>query len=157
MKVRNAKMADAKAIYALISCYAERDKMLFRSLASIYEDIQTFSVAESDGEIIGCCGLQIIWADLAEIKSLAVDKDYAGRGVGKKLVANLIRQARELGLSRLFALTLTPEFFHKLGFKKVEKNTLPMKVWRDCAKCPKQQDCDEIAVMKRLRGSRKKT
>ena len=157
MKVRNAKMADAKAIYSLISCYAERDKMLFRSLASIYEDIQTFSVAEADGQIIGCCSLQIIWSDLAEVKSLAVDKDYLGREVGKKLIGNLIKQAKALGLSRLFALTLTPEFFHKLGFKKVEKNTLPMKVWRDCAKCPKQQNCDEIAVMKRLRVSRKKS
>ncbi len=157
MNVRDAKITDAKAIYSLISCYAERDKMLFRSLANIYEDLQTFTVAETNGGIVGCCALQIIWSDLAEIKSLAVDKNRVGRGVGKKLVRNVVTKARELGLSRIFALTLTPDFFLKLGFKKVDKNTLPMKVWRDCAKCPKQQDCDEIAVIKRLRPKRKKS
>lgn len=157
MKVRNAKITDTKAIYSLISCYAERDKMLFRSLANIYENLQTFTVAEMDDGIVGCCALQIIWADLAEIKSLAVDKDRVGRGVGKKLVRNVIERARELGLSKIFALTLTSDFFQKLGFKKVDKSTLPMKVWRDCAKCPKQNDCDEIAVIKRLRPKRKKT
>jgi amino-acid N-acetyltransferase len=157
MNVRDAKITDAKAIYSLISCYAERDKMLFRSLANIYEDLQTFTVAETNGGIVGCCALQIIWSDLAEIKSLAVDKDRVGKGVGKKLVRNVIKRARELGLSKIFALTLTPDFFQKLGFKKADKNTLPMKVWRDCAKCPKQQNCDEIAVIKRLRPLRKKS
>jgi amino-acid N-acetyltransferase len=157
MKVRNAKITDAKAIYSLISSYAERDKMLFRSLANIYENLQTFTVAESDGGVIGCGSLQIAWADLAEIKSLAVDQAYMGRGVGKKLVSNIVKQARALGLSQIFALTLTPGFFQKAGFKKVDKNDLPMKVWRDCAKCPKQQNCDEIAVIKHLRTRLKKT
>ncbi|MHC4639236.1 MAG: GNAT family N-acetyltransferase, partial [Planctomycetota bacterium] len=74
MKVRNAKITDAKAIYALISSYAEQDKMLFRSLADIYENLQTFTVVELNGNVVGCCSLQVIWSDLAEIKSLAVDE-----------------------------------------------------------------------------------
>ncbi len=157
MKVRNAKVTDAKAIYYLISSYAERDKMLFRSLANIYENLQTFTVAEVDGRVAGCCALQIVWSDLAEIKSLAVDQANTGAGVGRKLVSSVLKQAREIGLSQIFALTLTPDFFQKMGFKKVDKNTLPMKVWRDCAKCPKQQNCDEIAVIKKLRPARKKS
>lgn len=122
--------------------------MLFRPMADIYESLQTFYVAELDGKVIGCCSLQIIWSDLAEIKSLAVDKEKTGSGVGKMLVGTAIEQAEKLGISRIFALTLRPDFFEKMGFEVVEKETLPMKVWSDCAKCPKQQNCDEIAVIK---------
>jgi amino-acid N-acetyltransferase len=148
VEVRNAKINDAKAIYSLINSYAERDKMLFRSMADIYENLQTFTVAELNGNVAGCCALQVIWSDLAEIKSLAVDKANTGAGVGKMLVAAAIEQAKQFGLTRIFALTLDPDFFEKLGFKVIEKDSLPMKVWSDCAKCPKQQNCDEIAVIK---------
>ena len=148
MKIRNAKISDAKAIYSLINSYAERDKMLFRSMADIYENLQSLIVAELDGNVLGCCALQIIWSDLAEIKSLAVDETNTGIGTGKMLVAAAIEQARQLGLPRVFALTLTPSFFEKMGFKVIEKDSLPMKVWSDCAKCPKQQNCNEIAVIK---------
>jgi len=148
MKVRSAKISDVKTIYSLINSYAERDKMLFRSTADIYKNLQAFIVAELDGNIVGCCALEVIWSDLAEIKSLAVDEANKGTGIGKMLVTASLEQAAELGLPRVFALTLDPGFFEKLGFKIVEKDNLPMKVWSDCAKCPKQQDCDEIAVIK---------
>ena len=148
MKVRSAKIPDAEVIYSLINSYAERNKMLFRSMADIYEDLQAFTVAELDGNVVGCCALQIVWSDLAEIKSLAVDEAKKGRGVGKAIVRAAIEQAEELGISKVFALTLEPDFFEKMGFKIIEKDALPMKVWSDCAKCPKQQNCDEIAVIK---------
>jgi len=148
MKVRSAKIADAKSIHSLINSYAEQDRMLFRSLTDIYENLQTFMVAESDGAIVGCCGLQIIWSDLAEIRSLAVKEPNSGAGAGKMLVAEAVERAKQLGIQRVFALTLEPEFFEKLGFERVEKSALPMKVWRDCARCSKQQNCDEVAVVK---------
>ena len=148
MKIRKAKIADVEAVYSLISDYAEQDRMLFRSMADIYENLQDFSVAELDGDVVGCCALQIIWADLAEIKSLAVQQVRIGTGVGKALVQDAIEKAVQLGLPRLFALTLKPDFFQKLGFEIVDRDTLPMKVWSDCAKCPKQKNCDEIAVIK---------
>jgi len=150
MKVRSAKIPDAEAIYSLVSDYAERDKMLFRSMADIYENLQSFIVAELHGNVVGCCALQIVWSDLAEIKSLAVDEANKGAGVGKMLVAAAIEQARQLGIPRVFALTLEPDFFEKMGFGIIEKELLPMKVWSDCAKCPKQQNCDEIAVVKKI-------
>ncbi len=150
MNIRSAKISDVKAIHALISSYAERDRMLFRSMADIYENLQCFSVAEIDGDIVGCCALEIIWSDLAEIKSLAVDRTRKQKGIGKMLVAAAVEQAAALGVPTVFALTLEPEFFEKSGFKTVEKETLPMKVWSDCAKCPKQQNCDEIAVIKKV-------
>lgn len=150
MKVRVAKTTDAKAIYSLINSYAEQDKMLFRSMADIYENLRSFTVAELNGRIVGCCALQIIWSDLAEIKSLAVDEENKGTGVGKMLVTAAVEQARQLGLPRVFALTLDPAFFKKLGFEAVGKDSLPMKVWSDCAKCPKQQNCDETAIIKEI-------
>ncbi|GAI93553.1 unnamed protein product, partial [marine sediment metagenome] len=142
--------SDVKAIHALISSYAERDRMLFRSMADIYENLQAFTVAEADGDVVGCCALEIIWSDLAEIKSLAVDEANTEKGVGRMLVTAALEQAGLLGVPRVFALTLEPEFFEKLGFEIVEKEKLPMKVWSDCAKCPKQQNCDEIAVIKKV-------
>ena len=148
MNARNAKISDAKVICSLINQHAERDRMLFRSMADIYENLQTFSVVEVDGAVVGCCGLEIIWADLAEIKSLAVDEAKKGAGIGRMLVEAAITQAGELGIEKVFALTLEPEFFEKLGFTAIDKEQLPMKVWSDCARCPKQQNCDEIAVIK---------
>ena len=148
MEVRGAKIGDAAAIYSLVNFYAEREKMLFRSMADIYENLQAFTVAEVDGKVVGCCSLQIIWSDLAEIKSLAVDQASTGAGVGKMLVSWALEQAERLGLPRVFAFTLKPDFFEKMGFEIIKKEALPMKVWSDCARCPKQQNCDEIAVIK---------
>jgi amino-acid N-acetyltransferase len=148
MEIRSAKISDAKAIHALVSSYAELDRMLFCSMADIYEKLQTFSVAEADGSVVGCCALEVIWSNLAEIKSLAVDQTKKEKGIGRMLVTAAIEQAGQLGVPKVFALTLEPDFFEKLGFEIVEKETLPMKVWSDCAKCSKQQNCDEIAVVK---------
>jgi amino-acid N-acetyltransferase len=148
MKVRGATIGDAKAIYSLVSFYAEREKMLFRSMADIYENLQSFMVAELDGRVVGCCCLQVVWSDLAEIKSLAVEQASTGTGAGKMLVSAALEQAGLLGLPRVFAFTLEPDFFVKMDFEIVEKDSLPMKVWSDCAKCPKQQNCDETAVIK---------
>ena len=150
MKVRSAKISDVKAIHGLINSYAERDRMLFRSMADIFENLQTFSVAEADGAVRGCCALEVIWADLAEVKSLAVDRASKDKGIGRLLVTAAIDQAARLEVPRIFALTLEPEFFEKLGFKIIEKDTLPMKVWSDCARCQKQENCDEVAVIMTL-------
>ena len=150
MEIRNAKISDAVGIHELVNYYAELDRMLFRSMADIYEKLQTFIVADFEGKVVGCCALEIIWADLAEIKSLAVSEKHKGEGIGRKIVKASMKKASELGVLRIFALTLEPDFFVKLGFEKVEKGTLHMKVWSDCARCPKQQNCDEIAVVKRV-------
>ena len=137
-------------INALINEYAEQDKMLFRSMADIYENLRSFHVAEINGQIVGCCALHIIWQDLAEIKSLAVEPSMTGIGIGKALVEASLAHAKDLGLPRVFALTLEPAFFEKLGFERVERDALPMKVWSDCARCPKQDNCDETALIKNL-------
>ncbi len=148
MEIRNAKISDAVTIHELVNCYAELDRMLFRSLADIYEKLQTFLVADIDGKVVGCCSLEIIWADLAEIKSLAVNENHIGQGLGRKMVEAAMKKASEIGVLKVFALTLVPKFFVKSGFEIVQKESLPMKVWSDCARCSKQQNCDETAVVK---------
>ena len=150
MEIRNAKISDVAGIRELVNYYAELDRMLFRSMADIYENLQTFIAADLEGKVVGCCALEIVWADLAEIKSLAVSENHKGEGIGRKIVEAAMKKASEIGVLRVFALTLEPDFFLKLGFEKVEKNALPMKVWSDCARCSKQQNCDEIAVVKRV-------
>ena len=147
MNIRQAKIPDTQAIHALVSGYAELDKMLFLSMADIYENLQRFTVAEVNEQLVGCCALQIVWSDLAEIRSLAIDKAFLEKGVGKALVVAVIEQAQSLGVKKVFALTLEGGFFKKLGFKEIAKEALPMKVWSDCAKCAKQDCCDETAMI----------
>lgn len=146
MKIREATIADVKAIHRLINHYAEVDRMLFASMSAIYERLLSFKVAEENGSVIGCCAVQVLWENLAEIKSLAVDEAWFGKGVGRLLVQGCMDKAREMGLKRVFTLTMEPVFFEKIGFCRVDRETLPMKVWSDCANCPKQDHCDEIAL-----------
>ena len=146
MKIRNATITDVKRIHELINGYAETDRMLFASMSSIYENLQIYKVAEVDGQVIGCCALKVLWKDLAEIKSLAVEESHFGKGIGRALVDGCIDKARQLGLHKVFTLTLEADFFIKMGFVQVQKETLPMKVWSDCTECPKQDHCDEIAL-----------
>jgi amino-acid N-acetyltransferase len=148
MDIRNATVKDVIAINALINSYAEQDIMLFRSITDIYENLQTFQVVEQDQAVVGCCALEVIWADLAEIKSLAVSKTHCAQGIGRVLVQGALKKAQALEVPQVFALTLEPAFFKKLGFTVVDKKALPMKVWSDCARCPKQDHCDETAVIK---------
>ena len=146
--IRNAHIDDVPLIHELTNEYAERGRMLFRSLSDIYESLHDFLVCEKDSQVVGCCAVQIYWKDLAEIKSLAVGEKFQGQGSGSALVRAAIEHCRGLKVPRLFTLTLEPDFFAKLGFEKVEMNSLPFKVWSDCVRCTKQAQCDEIAMVR---------
>jgi amino-acid N-acetyltransferase len=146
--VRRARVTDAAEIQRLITAFADRDEMLHRSLGEIYENIRDFYVAEdAEGELVACGGLHVCWSHLAEIKSLAVDESRQRQGYGKRIVLACLDEARELGLKTVFALTYKPEFFMRLGFRVVDKATLPHKVWNECIRCPKFHACGEIAVV----------
>ena len=148
--IRPATIHDVPRIQEIINSHAELGKMLFKSYAQLYEDLRDFGVYEIDGQVVGCAALTIIWADLAEVRSLAVDEDFLRRGIGRKLVEWSVEEARRLGIRRLFALTYEQAFFEKLGFEVVPKESLPLKVWSDCVRCPKRDGCDEIAVVRVL-------
>jgi len=144
--IRKARMADAKPIHKLLITYAQQGLMLSRSLADIYEGIRDFYVSEVNDEVVGVVCLHICWSDLAEVRSLAVDASQEGKGLGRELVEACLKEARGLGIPRVFALTYKPGFFDKLGFHEIEKSELPHKIWSDCIKCPKFPECDEIAM-----------
>ena len=124
--------------------------MLFKSLAQLFEDLRDFAVVEQDGQVVGCCAVTIIWADLAEVRSLAVDGRFIGRGIGRQLVEWCVEEARRLHIRKLMSLTYEQRFFEKLGFEVVPKESLPLKVWSDCVRCPKREGCDEIAMVRVL-------
>src|SRR3954447_17429428 len=124
--------------------------MLFKSYAQLFESLRDFAVYEEEGRVVGCVALSIIWADLTEARSLAVDNEYRGKGIGSKLAQWCIDEARRLGIRKLMSLTYEQRFFEKLGFEVVEKETLPLKVWSDCVRCPKRDGCDEIAMVRTL-------
>lgn len=148
--IRPATVHDVSRISEIINSHAELGRMLFKSYAQLYEDLRDFCVYEKDGKVVGCCGLAIVWADLTEIRSLAVDEAYRGQGIGKRLVEWAIEECRRLEIRRLMSLTYEQGFFEKMGFEVVDKDTLPLKVWSDCVKCPKRDGCDEIAMVRTL-------
>ncbi len=147
MKIRKAKISDLRRIHKLINEFARKEQMLPRALNELYETVRDFFVCEDNGEIYGVCALHIMWEDLAEIRSLAVDNRYQGRGIGKKLVNSCLKEAKELGIKKVFALTYQTEFFKKMGFRDIDKTSLPQKIWGDCLRCPKFPECDEYAVI----------
>jgi amino-acid N-acetyltransferase len=148
--IRPATIHDVPRIQAIINSHAELGKMLFKSLAQLYEDVRDFGVFDDDGRVVGCTGLTILWADLAEIRSLAVDETQRGRGIGGKLVQWTVEEARRLQIRKIMSLTYEQRFFEKQRFVVVPKESLPLKVWSDCVRCPKRDNCDEIAMVRVL-------
>ena len=151
--IRSATMADVPQMHRLITYHAERNRMLFRSHADLYEHLRDFLVYEDEEpaagpeRLVACVAFELVWRDLAEIKSLAVDEARQGRGIGKRLVRAVIDEGRRLGITRVFVLTREQAFFEQLGFRVVAKETLPHKVWTDCVGCPLRESCDEIAMV----------
>lgn len=145
-QVRRARVADVVGIQRLVNRFAERGEMLPRALHELYEHIRDFVVIEEDGEVVGCAALHVNWANLAEVKSVAVDERCRRRGFGRMLIEALIADARELGIAGLFCLTEQPAFFRSLGFTEVDRATLPRKVWSECVRCAKFNNCTEIAM-----------
>lgn len=119
--MRRARTPDVPAIKALVDIYAGSGrKLLAKELVTLYEDVTDFRVAELDSQVVGCGALHVLWADLGEVRTLAVHPDYSGKRIGERLLLELIDTARELGLSRLFALTFRTDFFARHGFVEID-------------------------------------
>jgi amino-acid N-acetyltransferase len=146
MNIVPAGIADAEGVKNLLDRYAADGLTIPRAYSDIYDNIRDFYVAKVDGRVVGCCSLHITWKDLAEIRSLAVNANYRGRGVGSRLIKACLKEAKELGIKRVFALTAVPKFFEKTGFHSVRKSSLPRKVWGECIKCTRYPKCQEKPV-----------
>jgi len=148
VQIRPARVEDVRAIKRLIDPFVEKEDLLPRTLAELYSRVRDFWVAENESKrILGCVALQVVWEDLAEVRSLVVDPNHQSGGAGGRLVVAVLQEARRLGLPRVFALTCIPEYFKKLGFVEVEMDSLPQKVFFDCVHCPKVDHCDEVALI----------
>ena len=152
LRIRAARAKDVDAMRELIDRYAAQDLMLSRSHEFLIEHLRDYVIAE-DGEFAGCCALAVLTHDLAEIRSLAVRPETSRRGVGKALVDACVAQARQLGLRRVFALTLVPEFFQRCAFTLISLGRLPEKSAAECPVCPKRYACDEQAMLIHLDGT----
>ena len=153
LRIGPARADDVEAMRALIDGYAAQDLMLSRSSEFLLEHLSDYIVAD-DGGFAGCCALAVLTPDLAEIRSLAVKPETSGRGVGKALVDGCVEHARTLGLRRVFALTLVPEFFERCGFTLISLGRLPEKSAAECPVCPKRFACDEQAMLLNLDGTK---
>jgi len=147
MTIRQAARQDVDAMVRIIAHYASQGLMLPRSHAALQEALPNYLVADVDGAVIGCGGLEQYTNETAEIYGLATAPENSLRGTGSAIVQALIEKARTERIGQVFALTLAPAFFQKMGFRTVEQKDLPMKVWKDCVACPKYGNCDEIAMV----------
>lgn len=145
--IRLAAMDDLPGIVALVNEGVRRGDLLPRSPESIARTLDDWLVAVKDGEVLGCVSLLAYSPGLAEVRSLAVQSRYRSNGVGSKLLATLIDEARQRQVGTLFALTRVVPFFQRAGFTVADRAMFPEKVWRDCQQCPLQHHCDETAVV----------
>ena len=148
--VDRARVSDANSMHRMISHFADNGEMLPRALSEIYDGIRDYFVVRKGGRVIACAALHVTWADLAEIRSLAVDEKEQNQSIGSLLTQACLEEAKELGIPRVFCLVRKPAFFKKHGFQPIDKTELPHKVWAECYRCPKFPNCDEVALIRHL-------
>lgn len=118
--IRPARTTDIKSIRKIIDTYSLQRRLLSKETVMLYEDVQEFFVAENDGAIIGCGALHVLWEDLGEVRTVAVNEEFRGQKIGHQILEAIIERAQSLGLKRLFCLTFETQFFSKLGFTEIQ-------------------------------------
>jgi amino-acid N-acetyltransferase len=129
--VRPARTSDVKNIRLLVDSYAAPGQMLSKETVTLYESVQEFFIAERDGEFVGCGALHILWEDLAEVRTVAVDQKFHHQGVGHKILESIISRAREIGVNRIFCLTFQTEFFASVGFVEIQGTPVDADVYAE--------------------------
>lgn len=148
--LRGARPSDAGELHALLDGFARRGLLLPRTLEQVCRHIREFTVAVDAQGIVGCAGLRLYSPRLAEVTGLAVAERAHGCGIGRALVEAVVAEAAELGIRRVFALTLQEGFFNRLGFATTCIDVLPEKIAADCRGCAMRVKCQEIAVVRDL-------
>jgi amino-acid N-acetyltransferase len=128
--IRPAKTSDVKAIRELVDSYAAPGQMLAKETVTLYESVQEFTVAELDGKVVGCGALHTLWEDLAEVRTVAVEKSLHKQGIGHQLLQHIIERAREIGVERIFCLTFQTEFFGRHGFVEIHGTPVDPEVYQ---------------------------
>jgi amino-acid N-acetyltransferase len=128
--IRSARTSDIKAIRKIIDTYSLQRRLLSKETVMLYEDVQEFFVAEDNGVVIGCGALHVLWEDLGEVRTVAVNEEYRGQKIGHQIMNAIIERANTLGLKRLFCLTFETEFFGKHGFKEIQGAPVEAEVYQ---------------------------
>jgi amino-acid N-acetyltransferase len=118
--VRPAKTSDIKKIRKIVDSFAEQRRLLSKETVTLYEGVQEFTVAEVDGEVVGCGALHVLWEDLAEVRTVAVIESMHGKGIGHEILENILNRAKEIGVKKVFCLTFETKFFGAHGFTEIQ-------------------------------------
>ena len=146
--IRKAKINEVPEIRRFLVEFSQDGGILPRTLADLYGQLRDYYVVrQGRGPLIGIAALHVCWAGLGEIRSVAVAPAHRGQGIASRLVEACLHEARTIGLSEIFLLTLVPEFFQRFGFKVVSREELLPIVWADCVNCVKFPDCDEVPML----------
>jgi amino-acid N-acetyltransferase len=149
LTIRPARASDVPGIHQQIQIFADRGLMIRRSMAELYQSIREFLVARDDQDrLVGCVALHVFWADLAEIRCLAVAEGVQGLGIGRRLVDACREMAHELEIASIFALTSSTGFFERCGYQQIDRSELPQAVWSECVRCPAFPNCQETALIR---------
>ena len=118
--VRSAKTSDIKKIRLIVDTYASERKLLSKETVTLYENVQEFTVAEVNGEVVGCGALHVLWEDLAEVRTVAVIKEWQGKKIGHAILEHILVKAKEIGVKKVFCLTFETKFFDSHGFNEIQ-------------------------------------
>ena len=127
--IRPAKTSDVKKIRAIVDTYAVERKLLSKETVTLFESVQEFVVAESDGEVVGCGALHVLWEDIAEVRTVAVVEQMHGKGVGHLILENILARAKEVGVKKVFCLTFETKFFGSHGFKEIQGSPVDPEIY----------------------------
>jgi amino-acid N-acetyltransferase len=152
---RAGTAADAAALFALIDAHVAEGHLLARRAEELATHAARFVVAERRGRLIACAELAPLSGRVAEVRSLVVDREARGLGIGRALVDALHHRATRDGFETLCAFTHDARFFVRLGFSLVPHTWLPEKIAHDCVTCPQFRRCGQHAVIRPLTTDRR--
>jgi amino-acid N-acetyltransferase len=131
MQIRPAHTSDIKGIRQLIDAYSPQGRLLTKETVTLYESVQEFTVAIEGNDVVGCGALHVLWEDLAEVRTVAVNEKLRGQGVGHQILESIISRAEEIGIKRLFCLTFETEFFGRHGFQVIEGTPVAPEIYAE--------------------------
>jgi amino-acid N-acetyltransferase len=131
LTIRPAVTKDVPFIHRMVDEYTLDGRLLAKATVNLYEDVQEFVVASLGETVVGCGALHVMWEDLAEVRTVAVDPDHLRQGVGSAVLTALLEQARRIGVQRVFCLTFETDFFGRHGFVEIEGTPVDHEVFEE--------------------------
>lgn len=131
LQLRSARIEDVRGIRELVAPYVKSRAIVPKPAVAYYEGLQEFLVVERNGRIVGCGALHVMWEDVAEVRTLAVNREELGNGIGGAILSELLGRARELAVHRVSCLTFEVGFFAAHGFVEIEGDPVTPDVYAE--------------------------